>query len=230
METHFADPKAFGRPSDVRASPYPVDVDVMFHTTNRNRVTGVLRPILAIPHLILVGGPTAFVTFWMRGDESGMHWSAGIGAIGAAVAVVTIIAWLAILVTGRHPRGLWDLAAFYLRWRVRAVAYVALLADPYPPFGDGAYPAELRLARPDGDRARLSVAFRPLLAVPHFIVLWALGIAWAIATLIALISILIWRRYPEGLNRFAVGVLRWGARVEAYVLLLRDEYPPFSLE
>ena len=110
------------------------------------------------------------------------------------------------------------------------MAYVALLADEYPPFGDGDYPAVLRLSPPNGDRARMSVAFRPLLAVPHFIVLWALGIAWAIVTLIAWISILISCRYPESLYRFAVGVFRWGARVEAYVLLLRDEYPPFSLE
>jgi len=230
METNFAGTENFSRSSDVRASRYPTDLDVTSHTTNRNRVTGAFRPILAIPHLILVGGPAAFVTFWMRGDESGMRWSAGIGAIGAAVVAVTIIVWFAILFTGGHPRGLWDFAAFYLRWRVRAVAYAALLVDEYPPFGDGDYPAALRVAAPDGDRARMSVAFRPLLAIPHFIILWALGIAWAIVTLIAWISILISRTYPDTLYRFAVGVCRWGARVEAYVLLLRDEYPPFSME
>jgi len=47
---------------------------------------------------------------------------------------------------------------------------------------------------------------------------------------IALISILITGRYPAGLYRFAVGVLRWSTRVEAYVFLMRDEYPPFSLD
>ena len=36
--------------------------------------------------------------------------------------------------------------------------------------------------------------------------------------------------YPALLYEFAVGVLRWNTRVEAYFLLLRDEYPPFSLD
>jgi hypothetical protein len=230
METHFEGTGAASRTSDIRASRNLVDVDVAPPTTDRNRLTGAFRFILAIPHLILVGGPATFVTFWMRGDESGTHWGAGLGALGAAAAVVTIIAWFAIVFTGRHPRGLWDLAAFYMRWRVRAVSYVTLLTDEYPPFGDEDYPAKLSLTYPEGDRDRLTVAFRPVLAIPHFVVLWVLGVAWAVVTLIGWISILVSRRYPEGLYRFAVGVLRWGARVETYLLLLRDEYPPFSLE
>ena len=44
------------------------------------------------------------------------------------------------------------LAAFYLRWRVRAVAYTALLRDEYPPFGDGPYPVELELSPPEEPR------------------------------------------------------------------------------
>jgi len=74
------------------------------------------------------------------------------------------------------------------------------------------------------------VAFRPILVIPHFILLWFLGIAWGVTTLIAWVSILITGNYPSALYQFAVGVLRWSTRVEAYVLLLRDEYPPFSLE
>jgi hypothetical protein len=43
------------------------------------------------------------------------------------------------------------------------------------------------------------------------------------------VLILVTGRYPETLYGFALGALAWTARVEAYVLLLRDEYPPFTL-
>jgi hypothetical protein len=103
------------------------------------------------------------------------------------------------------------------------------VSDDYPPFGDGPYPAALELQRPDGPRDRVSVAFRIILIIPHLLAVWALSIGWAITTVVAWIAILLTGRYPEELYHFGVGVLRWGTRVEAYVLLLHDEYPPFSL-
>ena len=80
------------------------------------------------------------------------------------------------------------------------------------------------------ERDRLTVALRPILAIPQLIVTWILGIAWAFTTIVALISILVTGRYPASLYHFGVGVLRWSTRVEAYVFLMRDEYPPFSLD
>jgi hypothetical protein len=56
-----------------------------------------------------------------------------------------------------------------------------------------------------------------------------LGVAWLLATVAAWISILFTATYPEALFAFSVGALRWSTRVEAYLLLLVDEYPPFSL-
>jgi Domain of unknown function (DUF4389) len=211
---------------------HPVDVDVAPAVMHRNRLTSAFRPILAIPHIILVGGPIAFATsmMWRSGDNSGFDIGAGAGVFGAVACVIALIAWFAIIFTGEYPEGLWNLAASYLRWRVRAVAYMTLLRDEYPPFGDGAYPAALMLSPPARSRDRLTVAFRPILAIPHFIVLWFLGVAWAITTLIAWVSIVATGKYPLSLYQFAVGVLRWSTRVEAYMLLLRDEYPPFSLE
>lgn len=207
---------------------YPVDVAIQPRLAGRNRLTTFCRPVLAIPHLLLVGGPVAFAASWFPTNEFGIHLGAGVGALGAVAGVCAMIAWFAIVFGAKHPAELWKLAALYLRWRVRAVAYVTLLRDEYPPFGDGDYPAGVTLVTPDDARDRLSVAIRPLLAVPHFIVLWALGFCWAVATCIAWFSILIYGSYPEPLYRFSCGVLRWGTRVEAYMLLLRDEYPPFS--
>jgi hypothetical protein len=66
--------------------------------------------------------------------------------------------------------------------------------------------------------------------IPHLIILWALGIAWVVTTVIAWFAILFTGRYPEALYDFGVGVFRWGIRVEAYLLLLTDAYPPFSFD
>jgi hypothetical protein len=211
---------------------HPVDVHVEPALENRDRLTVAFRILLAIPHLILVGGPVAATLSWTwRSDTGGGYdWGAGGGVLGVAAGVAALVAWFAILVTGRHPRGLWDLAAFYLRWRVRAVAYTALLRDEYPPFGEGDYAAALELSPPEEPRDRLTAAFRIFLAIPHLVAIWALGIAWAVTTIAAWFSILFTGRYPAGLYHFATGVLRWNTRVEAYLLLLRDEYPPFSLE
>ncbi|HEU0013848.1 MAG TPA: DUF4389 domain-containing protein [Longimicrobium sp.] len=83
---------------------------------------------------------------------------------------------------------------------------------------------------PDAPRDRLTVGFRIILAIPHLLAVWVLGVAWGLATVIAWFAILFTGRYPAGLYGFAVGVLRWTTRVEAYLLLLHDDYPPFSLE
>jgi len=83
---------------------------------------------------------------------------------------------------------------------------------------------------PGSERDRVTVAVRPILAVPHLVVLFFLVFAWALVTLAAWVVILFTGRYPAGLYPFALGVMRWMLRVEAYLLLLVDEYPPFTLD
>lgn len=213
------------------AAAHAVDVHVEPATESRNRLTTAFRIVLAIPHLLLVGGPVAATLAWSWGSEGGPGYSLGTGgALGAVAGVAALIAWFAILFTGRHPEGLWNLAAFYLRWRVRVVAYTALLRDEYPPFGDATYPVSLDLSRPVTPRDRVTVGFRLILAIPQLLAVWVLGVAWFLTTLVAWFSILLTGRYPAELYRFGVGVLRWSTRVEAYILLLDDAYPPFALE
>jgi Domain of unknown function (DUF4389) len=218
--------------SSTPSSPVDVvDVDVSPALTNRNRLTCAFRLILAIPHLLLVGGPVSFVGSYVWGTEerTRAEWGAGTGVLGAVATVIAIIAWFAIVFGGRFPDQLWSLSAFYLRWRVRAVAYLTLLRDEYPPFGDGPYPAALVLPAPTEPRNRVTVAFRLILAIPQFIAVGFLGLAWGVTTLIAWLAIIFTGNFPRSLYDFGVGVLRWSTRVEAYTLLLRDEYPPFSL-
>lgn len=210
---------------------YPAVIVVPPATENRNRVTTFFRFFLALPHIILVGAPVAYVAGIDWTTDSGLEWETGGsgGLVSVVVFFVACISWLSIVLTARHPDWAWRLGAWYLRWRVRAVAYMTLLRDEYPPFGDGDYPADFRIQPPAGPRNRLTVFFRILLALPHLLVLSLLGVAWSFTTAVAWLMILLTGRYPEPLYGFALGVLAWTTRVEAYLLLLRDEYPPFTL-
>lgn len=208
-----------------------VDVVVTPATTDRNRLTTAFRPILAIPHLLLVGTPAAlgFSISSRSASHPGVSWGTTTGVLGAVAGICAFIAWFALIFVGDYPPGLKSLALYYMRWRVRAGAYLTLLRDEYPPFGDAEYPASLQIEAPDGPRNRLSIAFRLILLIPQFIAVWVIGIGWAITTLIAWVSIILTGDFPESLYQFGVGALRWSTRVEAYLLLLHDDYPPFSL-
>ena len=198
-------------------SNYPIAISVDAPVGDRNRLTSALRPILSIPHMILVGPGAWFHRF----DSAGL--------IGAAAYVLAIVNWFSILVTGHPLTGIRDFQLYYLRWRTRALAYMALFVDPYPPFGDAPYPATIAVTEP-AVRDRATIAVRLILAVPHVIVLFFLVLAWVLCTVIAWFAILFTGRYPASLYPFALGVMRWMLRVEAYLLLLVDEYPPFTLE
>lgn len=223
-------------PSPEPSPQYRVGFDVEPQLTGRNRLTVGFRIILAIPHLILVGGPILSIGgFWLswRDGASAYRFGSNIsnaGLLGIVGFVISVIAWFAIVFAGNHPRGLWDFARMYIRWRTRAVAYLTLLRDEYPPFGEGEYAVTYLVDYPDQRRNRLSVALRLIYAIPHAIVLAFLGIAWFVTTVIAWFAIVFTGSYPEGLYRFGVGVMRWSIRYETYLLLMRDEYPPFTLE
>ena len=205
---------------------YPVSVSLQPSLSNRNRVTTAFRLILAIPHLILVGGIGLGVA--TRGDSRSTLGGEG-GLLGAVAVFLAIVSWCTIVFAGKHILGIRQFTSFYLRWRVRALAYLMLLEDVYPPFGDAPYPASIEVADPASTRDRVSVGFRIFLAIPHFIVLFFVLAAWGLTTIAAWFMILFTGSYPQGLYEFGVGALRWRLRVEAYLLLMADEYPPFSL-
>jgi len=157
-------------------------------------------------------------------------------------AVSWVLAFFAILFTGRYPRGLFDYNVGVLRWswRIAYYSYAALATDRYPPFTlqSGEYPADLTVTYPETLSRGLVLVKWWLLAIPHYIVVgifqggagyYEVGLA-PILTLFAAISLLFTGRYPDELFKLIVGMNRWSLRVAAYAALMTDEYPPFRLE
>ncbi|WP_225726803.1 MULTISPECIES: DUF4389 domain-containing protein [unclassified Nocardia] len=170
--------------------------------------------------------------------------------------VVTVIAFFAILFTGRYPRGLFDFNVGVMRWSWRVTFYScsALGTDKYPPFSLAAsenYPADLAIDYPERLHRGLVLVKWWLLAIPHYLILgvffsglminvgydddsdgWrGMGVPLIfVVLLIAVIALLFTRRYPQGLYDFVLGMNRWRYRVRAYSSLMTDAYPPFRLD
>ena len=151
---------------------------------------------------------------------------------------VAVISWFAIVFTGRLPEGLASAQHLYIRYVNRTVAYAAFLREEYPPFvfgttadDEGEYPAVRTAFRPQyEDRNRVTVGFRLILVIPHLVVLAFLGLAAVIVVFVWVFVVLFTGRWSPGVRDFVVGVMRWDTRVSAYLLLLVDDYPPFSLD
>lgn len=168
-----------------------------------------------------------------------------------AVVVTTLVAYVAVLFTGRYPQAIFAFNVGVLRWswRVNYYGYQALGTDRYPPFtlADVAdYPARLHIDPPTRlPRWLPLVAW--LFAVPHLLLVAALAgpASWqfrdgngssvplgvvSLGLLIAGISLLFTGRYPRGLYDLLLGIARWSLRTIAYLVLLTDRYPPFRLD
>jgi hypothetical protein len=213
-----------------RPSAYPVLVEGDLEPP-LSRWLWLVKWVLIIPHLIVL----AFL--WI------------------AFFVLTVVAFFAILFTGRYPRGIFDFNLGVLRWtwRVGFYSYSALGTDRYPPFTLADvpdYPARLDVAYPQSLSRGLVLVKWWLLAIPHYIIVgvfagggfggWSgAGGDWAWAGsggLIGLlvcfagIALLFTKRYPKPIYDFVLGMNRWVWRVVAYAALMTDAYPPFRLD
>jgi len=211
---------------------YPVILAVDY-PERQSRWKTLLRLFLALPVLIFAaiigGGAFQFYRgggFYGLGNWSGWNQSYGI-SIGAAGSVVLAI-WIAIVFRGYIPRWLFSFLVALMRFQVRVFSYFALLTDTYPPF-EGDYPIRLEVQYPE-KLARWKVLFWKLFtSIPHFVVLLFLMIGAGFSVVIGWFVILFTGRFPEGLHGYVAGVVRWGTRLQGYLLSLTDEYPPFSL-
>ena len=185
---------------------YPVQFDVEYPEEGRNRLTTLFRLILMIPALVVV---TLAIY--------------GVGFLALATALM-------ILFRKKYPRWWFDFQLELARFSTRVDAYTSLLRDEYPSTDDH-QAVTLDIAYPDSEQLnRIMPLIKWLLAIPHYIVLFVLGIIAMIVTIIAWFAILIVGRFPRGIFNFSVGVSRWSVRVSAYAYMLTtDRYPPFRL-
>ena len=168
---------------------------------------------------------------------------------------VSVVAFFAILFTGRYPRGIFDVNVGVLRWtwRVCFYSYNALGTDRYPPFTLADvpdYPARLQVEYPQALSRGLVLVKWWLLALPHYLVVGVFaGGTWAglnaasdhggwssgggligLMVFIAGVALLFTGRYPRSIFDFIMGMNRWVFRVCAYATLMTDAYPPFRLD
>ena len=184
---------------------YPLQFSIDYGDGTRSRLTTFFRLIMMLPIFVVL----AVVSY-----------------SSAAFA-----AFLMILFRKKYPKWMFDFQLEVLRFNARVSAYIFLLTDEYPST-DEEQSVHLDVVYPDAasDLNRFMPLIKWLLAIPHYIVLYILGIVAFLITIIAWFAIIITGKYPEGLFNFVVGVGRWSNRVAAYAFLLTtDRYPPFRL-
>lgn len=222
-------PEATAAPASAAdpARAYPARLDATLDEP-LSRWLWLVKFVLVIPHVVVL----AFL--WV------------------AVCVLTVVAGVAILFTGRYPRPLFDFNVGVMRWtwRVGYYSFAAFGTDRYPPFRlarEPGYPADFDVAYPERLSRGLVLVKWWLLALPHLVIVsifsggWSAGADddWRIVGgggligVVALIGVVVLAfrgGYPRELFHFVMGLNRWCFRVLAYVALMRDEYPPFRFD
>ncbi len=168
----------------------------------RPRLTVVFRLLLAIPLFV-----------WL------VLWS-------VAAVVATLAAWFAALVTGRVPSGLHRFLAAYVRYVLHLLAFLHLVGRKFPGFTGraGSYGIDVEIDPPTRQN-RWKTLFRLFLALPAVILGGALGGVMFVAAILGWFYAIATGRMPQGLRNLGVACLRYGAQLDAYLLLLTDRYP-----
>jgi hypothetical protein len=206
---------------------YPVQFSVDYPDRPLSRLSTAFRIFLVIPIAIVLGAVSGEgLQLTMPSNSNGvMAVPAGAGGL------LFFGPLLMILFRQKYPRWWFDWNLELQRFTNRVGVYLGLMTDRYPSTDDQ-QSVHLEYRYPDAarDLKRWLPLVKWLLAIPHYIVLFFLGIAAFVVVILAWFAILITGRYPRGMFDFVEGVIRWNVRVTAYALtLVTDEYPPFRL-
>jgi hypothetical protein len=205
------------------APSHPVSFSVDYPERVLDNLTTLLRPLLALPILLLLGTVAGQTSGW--GHQDGARVAAGTGG------VLVLGPLLMLLFRQKYPRWWFDWNLELLRFANRVLVYLALMDDRYPST-DEQQSVHLDIPYPDAERDlnRWLPLVKWLLAFPHYVALLILGLAAILAVIVAWLAILFTGRYPRGLFDFVEGVMRWHNRVMGYAfILVTDRYPPFRL-
>ena len=191
--------------------PYPVQLDFQAER-HMARWRPLVQWLLAVPHLMVAY------------------------ALSSLREVLTLISLFTVLFTKRIPRPLFDTIAMTHRYEWRAYSYALFLHEDYPPFDfqpaatdDGVEPHTAVTFTYPEELSRWQPLYKWLLAVPHYLVLIGRVIAAIFVGLFGFFAVLFTGQYPVRARDFLVDVSRYSLRVQAYVGLLTDRYPPFAL-
>ena len=204
---------------------HPVRFSVDYPDRQLNRVSSAFRVFAVIPIAIVlasIGGYTSG-----EYDASGETSTLVIGGTG----LLFLPPLLMIVFREKYPRWWFDFNLELLRFVNRVGTYTALMSDRYPSTDEQQW-VHLEFPYPDArtDLNRWLPLVKWLLAIPHYVVLFFLGIGAFVCVVIAWFAILFTGRFPRSIFDYLVGVGRWTNRVTAYALLLMtDQYPPFRL-
>jgi hypothetical protein len=185
---------------------YPVAFEADY-VERRSRLTTFFRLVLLIPWAIVS-------LFW-----------------GLAAGFSAVLAWFAMVITGRYPQGLYDLVAKALRFTTGFYGFSYLMTDRYPSFGGEAasgYPVRLRIAPPLERYSRWKALLRLILAIPVMIVLYLMNLLVQVIAMLSWVVIVVTGRQPEGLFDVTKLALAYQMRGTAYLLLVTETYPPLS--
>ncbi|HEX6388437.1 MAG TPA: DUF4389 domain-containing protein [Solirubrobacteraceae bacterium] len=175
----------------------------------RNRLTVFFRLLMMIP--------IAIVGFFY--------------IIGAFFCI--LIAWFALVFTGRYPDGLYGFVRGVAQFMTRMNGYAYLQTDVYPPFDTGEhpeYPIRLSIPEQPEEQNRMTVIFRLILFIPVYIIQYAFSIAAQLVAIVMWFAALFTGKSPEGLHNALTFLLGYYARSMAYAALLTDKWPPISEE
>jgi Domain of unknown function (DUF4389) len=180
----------------------------------------LVKWFLAIPHIVVL------VFLWI------------------ALAVLTLVAFVVRLFTGRYPRGIFEFNVGVLRWswRVSYYAFGALATDRYPPFSLAdapEYPARLTMSYPENaGRRGLPLIGWWILGIPQYVIAGILtgssGLhpisVVGVLVLVAMVLLAVGGSYHRGIFDLVMGFNRWAFRATVFATFLTDEYPPFRLD
>jgi Domain of unknown function (DUF4389) len=188
---------------------YPISYQADPALEGRNRLTSFFRYFVSIPWVIVAS------------------------VYGFVAEIAAVIAWFAIVFTGRYPQGIYDFNAGYLRMFSRVNAFQYLLTDEWPPFGGDegpSYPVRIGVPPALDQYNRWKTGLRLIVGIPVMLLALVQSIILGVCALIAWFAILFTGKLPEGLFNPMRSALAYLARGGGYFLLITEDYPPFSYE
>lgn len=199
-----------------------VQLSVDYPSEPLNRLSTFFRIFTAIPICVVLATVSGSTTI-MGNDQAQT-------SITTAGGILMIGPLLMILFRKKYPQWWFNWNLELTRFSTRVGTYLLLMTDQYPS-ADEEQNVHLAIEKPDATTLnRWLPLVKWFLAIPHYVVLFFLSIGVVFAVIISWFAILFTGLYPEGLFRYIEGVMRWHIRVSAYaILLVTDEYPPFSL-